>query len=345
VIRKHLTYGDGFKGFLVMSVEPGITVDVVGQFGTIPQIGSAESYRYWFADAKMTIKAGIRLGPAPLGVFGFGGGAYYNMTQATLPASSSLNVSTNTPAQPVPTGTTFTMSNDLLVPGQGLSCTYTPKNNVFGVKATVVLGTHPSPETANMDLTLSLEFNTNPFGLRTVALEGAVFFMAPIASRKDAKVKGTMAIVYNHIQKTLSLNGGVVVAVKAGTIDILTGGGNFAMFFNLNPGQSSDWYMAIGAPPISKRMSLIFNFGTSQRIEGYFVAGNINRLPPDQRTLPRLREYDPLLQQFEGQSNLNFNQLMGGNGILMGMRYAYAVEKKIWIIFANLRFHNDPAIV
>jgi len=338
VIRKHPTYGDGFKGFLVMSVEPGITVDVVGQFGTIPQSGTAESYRYWFADAKMTIKAGIRLGPAPLGVFGFGGGAYYNMTQATLPASSSLSVSTNTPAQPVPTGTTFTMSNDLLVPGQGLSCTYTPKNNVFGVKATVILGTHPSPETANMDLTLSLEFNTSPFGLRTVSLEGAVFFMAPIASRKDAKVKGTMAIVYNHIQKTLSLNGGVVVAVKAGTMDILTGGGNFAMFFNLNPGQSSDWYMAIGSPPISKRMRLQFNFGTSQTVEGYFVAGNISRLPPDQRTLPRLREYDPLLQQFEGQSNLNFDQLMGGNGILMGMRYAYAVEKKVWIIFANLRF-------
>lgn len=338
VIRKDPVYGDGFKGFLVMSLEPGITVDVVGQFGTIPKADNSLDYRYWFADARATIQAGIRLGPAPIGVFGFGGGVYYNMTQSALPAGNTIDVNTTTAPQPAPTGTTFTMAPNLLLPGQGLSCRYTPQNNVFGVKATVVLGTHPKPQTANMDLTLTIEFNTNPFGLKMVQLRGDMYFMAPIANRRAAKVKGTTAITYNHTGKLLTFDGSVTVAVKAGNKNILTGGGSVSMFFNLNPGQSDDWYLAIGAPPISRRMRLQFDFGTPQTIEGYFVAGNIQRLPPDQRNLPRLREYHPLLQQFEGQNNLNFGPLMNGNGILMGSRYVYSVNKKVWIVQVGLAF-------
>ncbi|GJM36077.1 MAG: hypothetical protein DHS20C18_50780 [Saprospiraceae bacterium] len=335
VIEKHVTYGDGFKGFLVMKVQPGITVDVVGQFGTISKSNGSLDYRYWFADAKMTIKKGIKLGPAPVGVFGFGGGAYYNMAQMSF-AATQFDVSLDSGSQNIPEdGSTPQISSAMLQPGRGLFCSYTPRKDVFGVKAVVVLGTHPKPKTANMDLVLGIEFNTNPFGLRKVSLIGDVYFMADLNKRQRAQVKGTTSIVYNHSAKTLEIDGSVAVKLKD---NIITGGGNFNLFFNLNPGKSDDWYVALGAPPISKRMGLKFKLGTTQSIAGYFVAGNINRLPVAKRTLPRLREYHPMLQEFEGQNSLNFGQLMNGNAILMGMSYTYKVDKDYKVIGASVDF-------
>ncbi len=341
VISKHPTYGDGFKGFLVMAVEPGITVDVVAQFGSIYRADNTLDYRYWFADAKATIASGIRLGPAPLAVYGFGGGAYYNMSQSTaLPSASGLDVSNNSGSLSIPADGADPNISGYEVPGVGLSCTYVPQKDVFGVNATVVLGTHPNAATANMDLTLNVEFNTSPFGLRTVSLSGASYFMAPIAQRSQAKVTGRANITYNHVERYLSFSGSIKVAVKVSVDTMLYGGGSVAMFYNLQPGQGSDWYIAIGAPPLSRRMSLTFKLGPmpKQSVSSYFVAGNLNRLPAGQRDLPLLREYDPMLQQFEGSNSLNFNQLMNGNGILMGMKYSYGVNKKIWIIQVGVNF-------
>lgn len=335
VIDKHVTYGDGFKGFLVMKVKPGITVDVVGQFGTISKQDGSLDYRYWFADAKMTIKKGIKLGPAPVGVFGFGGGAYYNMTQLSF-AATQLDVSLDSGNQNIPEdGSTPQISSALLQPGTGLFCSYTPRKDVFGVKAVVVLGTHPKPKTANMDLVLGIEFNTDPFGLRKVSLSGDVYFMADLNKRQSAQVKGTTSIVYNHSAKTLAIDGSVAIKLQN---NIITGGGNFNLFFNLNEGQSKDWYMALGAPPIAKRMGLKFKLGTTQSIAGYFVAGNVNRLPYNKRRLPKLREYHSMLQEFENNVSLDFTQLMDGNAILMGMSYTYKVDKDYKVIGASVDF-------
>lgn len=341
VISKDPTFGDGFKGFLVMAVEPGITVDVVGQFGSIYRADNTLDYRYWFADARATIANGIRLGPAPLGVYGFGGGAYFNMRRSSaLPSASGLNVSANSGSLSIPADGADPNISGYETPGVGLSGNYVPQKDIFGVNATVVLGTHPNAATANMDLTLNIEFNTNPFGLRTVSLRGDAYFMAPIAQRNNAKVKGTAEITYSHVERTLSFSGSISVNVTVAGQQMLYGGGNVAMFYNLNPGQGSDWYIAIGAPPLSRRMSLTFKLGSlpTQSVSSYFVAGNLQRLPAGQRDLPLLREYDPLLQQFESSNGLNFNQLMNGNGILMGMKYSYGVTKKIWIIQVGVNF-------
>ncbi|MBC7884277.1 MAG: hypothetical protein H7X99_02300 [Saprospiraceae bacterium] len=340
-IQKDEVYGDGFKGFLSMKVEPGMKVDVVGQFGNINNSSGALDYRYWFADAKMRSKNGVQIAPAAVGVFGFGGGVYYNMEQQNF-STTPININEPGASISIPTvNNPPNLSGNLLLPGVGLSCNYKPKKNTFGVKAMVVLGTFPNPATANMDLTLTIEFNTNPFGLNTVSLSGQMFVMADIDKRTDAKIKGSTDIVFNHADKTFAIDGNVTVTVHNPVLNknIITGGGSFNMFFNLKPGFGHDWYMAIGAPPITKRMALQLSItSTPQVMNGYFVAGRIESLPEDKRQLPRLRDYDPKLQIFEGQNNLSYNGLTDGTAILMGASYRYGVDKRFGPFGASLVF-------
>jgi hypothetical protein len=321
VIKKDPTYGDGFKGFLKMTVEPGIVVDVVGQFGTISGAGG---YRYFFADALMTSPAGVPLVPLPIAVYGFGGGIYYNMTQTPPPAVGAVSSTSGAHASTDP------LSSDLLKPGVGLACTYTPVKGTIGVKATLVLGTIP-PNACNMDLTLGLEFNTDPFGLRKVTFQGNAYFMASLADRQNAKVKGTTTITYDLTNKTLTIGGSVSINVSAGDTKVLDGGGSFAMFFNLR--DQNDWYIAIGAPPIKDRMQLNFYMGDKRSFEGYFVTGNLDKLPAAQRQLPAMGEYDPLLAGMT-RAPMDFGSMKNGRAYLMGARFAYKMDK--WFGIFNL---------
>jgi hypothetical protein len=321
-------FGTGFKGALELTVAPNITVQAVALFGKTPEGG--ESHRYWFADAKLLLKSGIPIIPGVIGLNGFGGGAYYNMQLTTKlpkfpPAGADENPGENA---------AWALLED--IPATLSSLRYEPykptTGDVIGVKATIVLGTHPNAATANLDLTLDISFNTNPFGLHTVSLSGDAYFMAPIDERNSAKVTASATITYNHTLKLLD----AAFTTQVNIEPILTGGGDAAMHFNLNEGQGNDWFIAIGSPPISKRMSLDFEVAriTAGSFNCYFVAGNLNALPADQRRYPLLREYHEDLAQFQDEvEEMDMSRAMGGFAILMGAQFSLGPISETWWIF------------
>ena len=65
------TYGDGFNGVIIATIEPAIQVSSSVQFGKV------NGYRYWYFDGLFVSNSGI--GWAGIGIYGFGGGAYYHM--------------------------------------------------------------------------------------------------------------------------------------------------------------------------------------------------------------------------------------------------------------------------
>ncbi|GAA0894202.1 hypothetical protein GCM10009122_38820 [Fulvivirga kasyanovii] len=171
--KNDVVYGEGFNGQVDAEFKPGIKVKATAIFGNV------DGYRYWYADALASFPGGVPIFTG-VGVYGFGGGAYYRMAMDTEGAGSDL--------------------------GRTVSgIVYVPKENAgLGLKATIEIGSHPKPEAFNGDATFEVAFFKGG-GIRYISFKGNGYMATPPADGALAKLK----------EKTQKLAAAVAKAEKA----------------------------------------------------------------------------------------------------------------------------------
>jgi hypothetical protein len=237
--KNDATYGNGYYGYVNMSVEPGITVEAAAQFGNV------NGTRYWFADAGVALPTGIPVLPG-FAIYGFGGGAYYHMSR-TMPTeikmeeqngskvqdSTTVNKGKNQSSSPFKLGET----------PSGVK--YTPSSSVgLGVLASVIIGTAPKPNAFNGTATFGIEFNSSG-GVNKISFNGDGRFMTDLKDKSEPKVRATVNIEYVFRNKELFGNAkayfNVANVVKGSGANNLAGEVSF--YF-----ARSDWYIYVGTP-------------------------------------------------------------------------------------------------
>jgi hypothetical protein len=171
-VQNDSVYGNAFKAGVRMAVQNQFSVD--GNFIAGATQG-ANRFRYWYVDARMVLPPpGIQLGPLPLAIWGFAGGAYSRMI---------ARIDTNT-----------------------LKTTYVPADSVaFGLKAAVSIGTSAnSGYIWNADAWLEASIGQSG-GLQKLTLRGDHWMLTEVAVRAK-KVWGTVLIDMPVSQPVLHAN-------------------------------------------------------------------------------------------------------------------------------------------
>lgn len=265
-------FGKGFQGninaaFTLGQSDIGLSANAI--------FGKLSTYKYWYFDALASVSTGIPVFPG-LSIYGFGGGAYYHMQQI---------------------GTARRGQNGLGITNTGLI--YKPSDSVFmGLKAMVVLGTSPSKEIFNSNITLEIAFNRQ-MGIRYITFNGEGYFITPpVTIAADDIKNGALAmsngsltgstssyserssimaqVNINYDISNQTLYGNLKVYMSVGGVIRGTGPNNLAgeaeMFFS-----NDDWYIYIGKPNAPVGISMANVLQTSS----YFMMGTkILESPP-----------------------------------------------------------------
>ena len=171
-VQNDSIYGNAFKSGVRMSVQNQFSVD--GNFIAGATL-APNQFRYWYVDARLVLPPpGIQLGPLPLAIWGFAGGAYSRM-QATIDTST-------------------------------LKATYRPDASIaFGLKAAVSIGTSAnSGYIWNADTWLEAAVGTSG-GLEKLTLRGDHWMLTEVAVR-EKKLWGTVLIDMPVSQPVLHAN-------------------------------------------------------------------------------------------------------------------------------------------
>jgi len=302
--KNHPVYGRGYKGMIDAAFVPGLKVKATAQFGTI------NDNRYWYADALLIVPAGIPIATG-FGLYGFGGGAYYHMKKE-IANPVALNIENKD--NPVD------LSKDA---GQSLSgVRYIPDINTgIGIKATVYVGVHPSPQPFNGSATFEITFNTRG-GVSSIGLEGAGAFMKKIeADNKTASVSADLVIKYDFENSTL--HGLMNAYINVAGIVRGTGTNNKAgqVVIHFDP---QDWYIYIGHPDASRRIGL--ELAGLFQISSYFVIGtDIPEMPPPPAQVMSILRLDAQPRDTE---------LMGkGGGFAFGASVTFDTGDLTFLVF------------
>ncbi|MBY0434569.1 MAG: hypothetical protein K2U26_10715, partial [Cyclobacteriaceae bacterium] len=260
-------YGNGFKGFLRGSLAKiNLSVQAEALFGNNTEI------RYWYASALVCSGTGIPL--TGFSVYGFGGGAYYQMK----PAAASQN-------------------NSIGLTASGVR--YEPDSKSFlGLKASVFIGTTGKPESMNGDVTLEINLNRSG-GINFISFIGNIYFMTPdfscnprdvvgmassMAQGKDSppvvgsnrsQLSGHVKLLFDNVNNSFLGNVEVYVNVLGGLVQGAgpnKKAGWAELYFS-----PSNWHIVIGTPssPIGLEVARLF------KSQSYFMMGkNIPGSPP-----------------------------------------------------------------
>ena len=231
-------FGDGFRGALAVTFRPIVSLSATVQFGTTDYKNAGKPYRYWYVDGMAVMQAGLPIYPG-LGIYGFGGGAYYHMKPVGgIPAAGSLKGDADKVA-----------GFDQDKGGATTSgVTYDPDPQIlFGLKATAVLGTMPSPNAFNGDITLEASFFEGG-GLNEISLGGNAYFGTELAPNKrpdesKAPIVASALFKYSAANKTFDGVVDVTLNLKAGEKKLLSGGGQALLHFS-----KQKWFVKFGTP-------------------------------------------------------------------------------------------------
>ncbi len=258
-------FGDGFRGSLSVTFRPLIKVAATIQFGST-NYQSNTTYRYWYVDAMAVMGPGAGIPVfTGLGIYGFGGGAYYHMKPTSaIPTAAGLEGSPE--------------SNEGYqqdTPGQSGSGTqYTPDKGIaFGFKATIVLGTMPNPKAFNGDITLEASFYTGG-GLHQISLVGNGYFVSDLMPKsRKPKDKAVVAatVAFQYSTETSSFDGliSIDINLKAGNRKLIVGGGDASLHFS-----KEKWFIKLGEPDNRIGLTVL----DLLEIESYLMIGK-NSLP------------------------------------------------------------------
>jgi hypothetical protein len=284
----HSTFGNGFRGVVNATFVDQLSVEATAQFGNV------NNYQYWYVDAKAIFPEAVPIAQG-VGMYGFGGGAWYHMRKSGLTdLSDPANTSDNSTS---PGGT-----------NSGYS--YVPDKNVdLGLKASLIIGTHPSEEAFNGDVGLEAQFIPEG-GLGMVSLVGNGYMMCKITERNKAKVLADLDLEYNV--STNTFHGTFDVDINASPLD---GGGRMVMHVDPNI-----WYLKIGEPSHPITLSLADWF----EAQSYLMMG---------QNLPTPIVPSEILELFPGQIANRNPQIANGNGFAFGANASFDTGRKTYSIF------------
>ena len=266
-------YGDGVAGGLDITLPMGIRANLNARFGTIRSdpaatFNTAGYYSYWYVDAMVGIpEPGIVIFSG-ISIYGFGGGAYYHMRmdQSNMPAASqTLNGG----------------AKDSQLP-QSSGVTYIPDYNTFlGLKLMAVFGTSPKSDAFNMDVGVQAEFNSSG-GLNMIRIRGDAYMMAPVYNRGQARVWGSVDIVYSRPAESSDfVHGEIDVFMNYG---MLRGRmANHQMVDATFHAESDLWYFHAGTPAARGGLLIDLNpLPATIDLNGYLMIGHNlpSTLPP-----------------------------------------------------------------
>lgn len=284
-------FGNGFRGAVSATLNGlGVKVDVGLQFGRT--LKNAGDYKYWYFDAMADFgKVGINIPGTAASIYGFGGGAYCNMTR-------------NAPQQPITPGNYKQVKNETAAPTTS-GVIMEPKKGSAGFRAAVLFGITGSREAFNGDVTFSMELDAVTQSVTLVELDGNAYLMQDptnIAKRSPNK-----AFLYCHAnikydKKVNTLSGNFAATLNI--VNIVEGGGDISFKFttpkkdingDIIPGQSGlKWYIKVGQwtpnkDPFDDSARLHAEVGFDAKVlkveiklQGYFMVGNDlpSGLPP-----------------------------------------------------------------
>jgi hypothetical protein len=280
-------WGKGFRGVVTATFLKKIDVSCTVQFGNV------NGFRYWYVDAKAVLNPGIPL-MSGVGFYGLGGGAWYHMRRSGgdpgVPTSSA--VAGRSPGSTV-SGYSFQPDESVL----------------FGLRAMVILGTHPNSATFNADVALEVEVLSSG-GVGRISLLGRGYMMAEVSARQRAKVTMSADMTYDFPERTL--HGVFDVRISAAPV---TGGGQAVLHF-----EPSTWYIKIGEP--DSRIGLHLGWLS---VNGYLMVGK--DLPPPGQPPAQVTA---MLGQIPATRN---SSVAAGDGFALGASIWYDTGRKTFFIF------------
>jgi len=257
--KRDAVFGDGIKG--QVSADFRIAkVEGTAQFG---KTTSGDAFPYWFVDARASFPKPVPL-VGPLGIAGFGGGAFYNMSFTNdLPGASSLGSSTVSLSDATPGKT-----------ASGLK--FIPQRGKAGMRATIIAAL-TEPKTFNGDVTLTAVIDMDKGSFSKFGLSGNAFFVTDYPSNKNPFVKATVDAAYDIPSTTFSL--AATVDAKFASVTARVPIGVYA--------DPSKWFVKVG-DPFGERVSFTFldvsNSVLTAKLNAnaYLAAGNVldGGLPP-----------------------------------------------------------------
>jgi|GEM_PF-2318405 len=287
------TFGSGFDGDLQLKAfgSPAFTGNAL--FGQKEQSNS--TLRYWYVDGMATFfNTGIPLG-GPVGLFGFGGGAYHNLTRKSQMQASYL--------QSNPVRDAATVRNQ-----------YEPKKGVTGLKASTIFGLKLVPFVVNADARLEATVQRNPFKVNTFSLDGNAYALTQLKDRSNPPVEGSLKADFIREEK-FKFNTSFNINMPP-QLPIITGSGSVDFKARLaEKGSNSDyWYLRLGTPKNRVGISLGFKDFTLAQTNAYFMAGK-DLISP---TLPtHVKNYFD-----DYTSSLNQKQIIEkGEGVAAGLSF------------------------
>jgi hypothetical protein len=300
--EKDAVYGNGFKGELTGSLSKFGGIKATALFGR------TENFRYWHADALVTLGKGIPIVPGALFATGFGGGFYSKMKQTDKSPGTSIGATKS-------------------------GIYYIPDEKSTGIKAIMNIGTL-RPEAVNGDVGLEVSIN-NHGGINSVIMTGNANFMnliklgenkikelasanaggklsEKLASLVKGQVFGNMKLEFDNVNDVFHGNIEVYVNVAGGLMRGI-GTGNKAGWAVLHF-EKSDWYVLIGTPdePIGLEVAKIF------KSKSYFMLGkHLPGSPP------------PPSQVSEILGNVNLDYMRDMNALESGTGFAFGLQSII----------------
>jgi hypothetical protein len=317
-IRGDQTYGDGFKG-QVAAKFAGFEMESTILFGNTGE------FRYWYADALVASQTGIPAGPIAL--YGFGGGAFYRMKQASVDSNQSSEIGKSS-------------SGILYVPN---------RNSGLGIIASVKFGLMKTPDAFNGDAKFGISF-TSSGGLDQIYFEGNGYFatgdFATSASgimekanylmgenssglnipKDDSKsqVHASVFINYDHPNKTFHATFDIFINVAGGVIKgVGTGGKAGYGVIHFSP---NDWYIHIGTPDNPNGVVVA---GLASMKTYLMMGKSVPELPsPPQQVLTSLNLAGSGYSQQYSSSNLT-----EGSGFAFGAFFSFDTGERRFLIF------------
>lgn len=316
-IRGDNIYGNGFKGTLDAKFA-GFGMQAMALFGNV------NGYRYWFADAMVTLATGIPAGPVAL--YGFGGGAFYHIRQAGI----------DMPASEI---------------GKSLSgILYAPdKNTGLGLKASVKFGLSAKKEAFNGDVEFGISF-TSSGGIDQISFKGNAYFVTQkftvnasdimekakyivnntkgtVEIPKEAEssqLYGSVYMLFDFTNKCFHSTFDIYVNVAGGIIAGVGPGGRAG--WGIMHFEPNDWYIHLGTPENPNGISVL-NLAT---MTNYFMAGkSVPELPrPPAYVMESLRKNNA---QYPEQRNTL--ALENGSGFALGGAFNFDTGERTFLIF------------
>ena len=283
---KDEVYGTGFRGWISATIKSvGLGLDAALQIG---RTNGENGYRYFYFDILVELPdPGLIIPGTGAALYGFGGGAWYNMKRETvytqMMVDDFVDGAFSDDAGASPSGVVYKPWN----PGG---------NSAFGFSASVLFGIAGSKAIFNGDLKFGATF-TGSYGLYDMFMEGNGYVMQdPTGDRspEDAFIAANVNIYINFVQPAFSLNAQIAMALG----DFVKVNVPINMLFANQQGEKV-WFFKLGSWDESQAGSNNYEpWNDPERfmvdidlkviavnLNGYFMIGN--KLPPDLPPLPK----------------------------------------------------------